>query len=44
MGWVPFKRETDVRHFGGALVKSGLCCEEILEQYIERVRLGGTLQ
>lgn len=44
MGWVPFKRETDIRHFGGALVESGLCCEELLEKYIKRVRLGGTLQ
>ncbi len=44
MGWVPFKREIDIRHFAGALVKAGLCCEELLEQYVERVRLGGTLQ
>lgn len=44
MGWVPFRRETDVRHFAGALVESGLCCEELLEQYIKRLRLGGTLQ
>jgi TolB-like protein/class 3 adenylate cyclase len=44
MAWVPFKRETDIRHFGGALVRSGLCCEERLNQYIEQLRLGGTLQ
>ena len=44
MGWIPFRRETDIKHFGEALVRSGLCCEEVLEQYIERVRAGGTLQ
>jgi hypothetical protein len=44
MGWIPFRRETDIRHFGGALVEAGICCEELLEQYIERLRLGGTLE
>jgi adenylate cyclase len=44
MGWWPFKREADIRRFGGALVTAGLCCTELLEQYIERVRQGGTLQ
>ncbi len=44
MGWWPFRRETDIRSFGGALVKAGLCCEKHLEEYIERVRQGGTLQ
>jgi TolB-like protein/Flp pilus assembly protein TadD len=38
MGWWPFKRETDIRRFGGGLLKAGLCCEERLEEYIERVR------
>ena len=44
MAWVPFQRESDMRHFGGALVKAGMCCEDLLDQYIERLRLGGTLQ
>ncbi len=44
MSWWPFKREADIRRFGGALVTAGLCCTELLEQYIERVRQGGTLQ
>jgi adenylate cyclase len=44
MGWWPFRREADIRRFGEALVKAGLCCADHLEQYIERVREGGTLQ
>ncbi|MCK5361968.1 MAG: tetratricopeptide repeat protein [Gammaproteobacteria bacterium] len=44
MDWWPFRRETDIRRFGGALIKAGLCCAEHLEKYIERVRQGGTLQ
>ena len=40
----PFKREADVRRFGGGLVKAGLCCAQLLEDYIGRVRLGGTLE
>jgi TolB-like protein len=43
MGWIPFKREADIRHFAGALVKSGICCEDLLNQYIEQLRAGGTL-
>jgi len=31
LGWWPFKREVDVRRFGGGLVKAGLCCTEKLE-------------
>ena len=44
MAWVPFRRESDIRHFGDALVEAGLCCEDLLEHYIENLRLGGTLQ
>jgi adenylate cyclase len=44
MGWWPFRREADVRRFGGGLVKAGLCCAERLEAYIEKVRAGGTLE
>jgi TolB-like protein/class 3 adenylate cyclase/Flp pilus assembly protein TadD len=44
MGWWPFKREIDVRRFGGGLVQAGLCCVEKLEEYIARVRAGGTLE
>ena len=44
MPWWPFKREVDMRLFGGGLVKAGLCCEEQLETYIGRVRQGGTLE
>jgi len=40
----PFKREVDVRLFGGGLLKAGLCCEDRLEAYIGRVRQGGTLE
>ena len=40
----PFQREADVRRFGGGLVKAGLCCAEKLEEYIARVRAGGTLE
>ncbi len=43
MGWWPFRQESDVRRFGSALVKAGLCCAEDLEAYIERLRRGGTL-
>jgi len=44
MSWWPFKREADIRRFGGSLVEAGLCCEKYLEGYIERARRGGTLQ
>ncbi len=44
MQYWPFKREADVRRFGGGLVKAGLCCKDLLEQYIEQVRRGGTLE
>jgi tetratricopeptide (TPR) repeat protein len=44
LGWWPFKREVDVRRFGGGLVKAGLCCTEKLEEYITNVRAGGTLE
>jgi adenylate cyclase len=44
MSWWPLKREADVRRFGGGLVEAGLCCEELLEQYIENLRRGGTLE
>jgi adenylate cyclase len=44
LSWWPFKRETDIRRFGESLVAAGLCCAELLEQYVERVRQGGTLQ
>ena len=44
MQFWPFKREVDVRRFGGGLVKAGLCCAERLEDYIEHVRQGGTLE
>ncbi len=40
----PFKREADIRLFGGGLVKAGLCCDEQLEVYIVSLRLGGTLE
>ena len=42
--WWPFKREADIRFFGGGLIEAGLCCEEQLEAYIGRVRQGGTLE
>jgi TolB-like protein/class 3 adenylate cyclase/Flp pilus assembly protein TadD len=42
--WWPFKREVDIRFFGGGLITAGLCCEEQLEAYIDRVRQGGTLE
>jgi adenylate cyclase len=44
LSWWPFKRESDVRRFGGGLVEAGLCCAEKLEEYITRVRAGGTLE
>jgi TolB-like protein/tetratricopeptide (TPR) repeat protein len=44
MGWIPFRREADIRYFAGALVETGICCEDLLEEYIERLRLGGTLE
>ncbi len=40
----PFKREADIRLFGGGLVKAGLCCDEQLEVYISSLRQGGTLE
>jgi len=42
--WWPFMFEADMRLFGEGLVKAGLCCEQTLENYIEGVRLGGTLK
>ncbi len=44
MGFWPFKREVDIRLFGGGLVKAGLCCEDQLETYIGSLRQGGTLE
>jgi tetratricopeptide (TPR) repeat protein len=44
MPWWPFKREVDVRLFGGGLIKAGLCCEDQFEAYIANLRLGGTLE
>ena len=44
LGWWSFKRETDVRRFGGSLIEAGLCCEDLLKQYIENLRRGGTLE
>ena len=44
LNWWPFRRESDIRHFGGGLVKAGLCCEETLDDYLDRLRQGGTLQ
>ncbi len=44
LGWWPFRREADVRRFGGGLLQAGLCCAEKLEEYIARVRAGGTLE
>ena len=26
--WWPFKREADIRRFGGGLVEAGLCCDD----------------
>jgi TolB-like protein/class 3 adenylate cyclase/Flp pilus assembly protein TadD len=40
----PFKREVDIRLFGGGLVKAGLCCDDQLETYISKLRKGGTLE
>jgi tetratricopeptide (TPR) repeat protein len=42
--WWPFKREADIRLFGGGLVKAGLCCDNKLEEYIGKLRQGGTLE
>lgn len=39
-----FKRETDIRLFGGGLIKAGLCCDDQLEKYIGKLRKGGTLE
>jgi TolB-like protein/class 3 adenylate cyclase len=47
-----FKREVDNWRFGRGLLKAGLCCEEddphysrySLKLYIERIRMGGTLE
>jgi TolB-like protein/Flp pilus assembly protein TadD len=44
MQWWPFKREADFRLFGGGLIKAGLCCDDQLEVYIDRLRQGGTLE
>jgi TolB-like protein/class 3 adenylate cyclase/Flp pilus assembly protein TadD len=44
MPWWPFRRETDVRLFGGGLIKAGLCCEKQFEAYVENLRQGGTLE
>jgi tetratricopeptide (TPR) repeat protein len=43
MPWWPFRREADIRLFGGGLIKAGLCCEDQLEEYIGKLRQGGTL-
>ena len=45
-----FKREVDNWRFGRGLLEAGLCCEEEgkyaegLKFYIERLRMGGTLE
>jgi tetratricopeptide (TPR) repeat protein len=44
MTFWPFKREADIRLFGGGLVKAGLCCDDQLETYIISLRQGGTLE
>jgi TolB-like protein/DNA-binding SARP family transcriptional activator len=44
LGWWSFKREIDVRRFGRSLIEAGLCCEDLLKQYIENLRRGGTLE
>jgi adenylate cyclase len=44
MPWWPFMRETDIRLFGGGLIKAGLCCQDQLEVYIGKLRKGGTLE
>ena len=44
MEFWPFKREADIRLFGGGLVKAGLCCDDQLEVYIGSLRQGGTLE
>ena len=44
MEFWPFKREADIRLFGGGLVKAGLCCDDQLEEYISSLRQGGTLE
>jgi TolB-like protein/Flp pilus assembly protein TadD len=44
MSWWPFRRETDIRLFGGGLIKAGLCCENQFEAYIGKLRRGGTLE
>ncbi len=44
MGWWPFRREADFRHFAGGLIKAGLGDEDELDQRIHILRLGGTLQ
>ena len=44
MTWWPFKREADIRLFGGGLIKAGLCCNKPFEEYIGRLRRGGTLE
>ena len=44
MGFWPFKREVDIRLFGGGLVKAGLCCDDRLETYIGNLRQSGTLE
>jgi hypothetical protein len=33
-----------MRLFGGGLVKAGLCCDDQLEDYIGKLREGGTLE
>jgi len=44
MEFWPFKREVDIRLFGGGLIKAGLCCEDQFEAYIGKLRQGGTLE
>jgi TolB-like protein/class 3 adenylate cyclase/Flp pilus assembly protein TadD len=43
MTWWPFKRESDNRLFGGGLIEAGMCCQNELEAYIDKLRRGGTL-
>ncbi len=43
MTWWPFRREADMRLFGGGLIAAGLCCEASFEEYISRLWKGGTL-
>ena len=44
MSWWPYKRESDIRRFGTSLIAVGICCADRLEDYVENVRQGGTLE